>query len=253
MAQLFSIVQRLTQLLDPASFHDSAYNGLQVDSGHEDISLAAFAVDAGMSVIEEALDLNAHLLIVHHGIIWGGQMPINGTFGRKVRALIQGGCSLYASHLPLDANPEVGNNFELARFFELCDYEPFCEHEGRAIGVKALCPEPAPLEFFSARAAELTGATQPLVLPFGAQLIEKVGILSGGGAFALQSAIDEGLDLLITGEPRQESYHLASEAGINVIFAGHYATETTGVLALKMTLEKDFGIGTVFINKATGI
>ena len=253
MAQLGSIVQYLAQLLDPASFHDSSYNGLQVDSGVETIKKVAFAVDGGLSVIEKAVRLKSQLLIVHHGILWGSESAVNGNHGRRVRALIKGGCSLYGSHLPLDANWEVGNNAELARLFELSEWEPFCHHENRSIGIKGITPSPKKLDYFISLAKQLHGAQEPFVLPFGKTSIEKVGIVSGGGSFALYPAAEEGLDLLITGEPRQEAYHLAKETGMNVIFAGHYATETVGVLALKDRMEKDLGISAVFIEEVTGI
>ncbi len=253
MAQLEAIVQYLNQLLDPLTFQDSSYNDLQVDSGQNDVSLIAFSVDAGLSVIEKAIQEKAQLLCVHHGLLWGELGAVSGTFGKKIRTLIQGGCSLYASHLPLDANREVGNNYELARFYGLEGVEQFAPYHGQLIGAKGFCPAPLPMEYFVQKSRELPGASEPHVLSFGKNEITSVGIVSGGAADSVHDAARDNLDLFITGEPRHDIWHVAKELGINVIFAGHYATETAGILALKSKLEKDLGIGTVFIHEPTGM
>ena len=253
MAQLAEIVQYLNQLLDPSAFSDSSYNGLQVDAGIEDVTRLAVAVDGGQSIIEKAIKLKAQLLLVHHGIIWGNPGAVNGSFGKKVRTLIEGRCSLYAAHLPLDAHPEYGNNSQLAGFFNLTDWQPFCEFEGRKIGIKGVLGGPTTIDAIIQRCKDLPGAARISALPYGPAQILRVGIVSGSAASAIFPAAEEGLDLLITGEARHETYHAAKELKMNVIFAGHYATETLGVLALKMQLEKDFSIGTVFIDEPTGI
>src|SRR5262245_25723963 len=121
MTQLKTVTAFFDSLLEVHSYQDSALNGLQVDSGRAEVSCVAFAVDAGQSVIEEAIQRGAELLVVHHGLYWGSCEPVTGPIGRKIRTLISRGCSLYASHLPLDGNTEVGNGFELARYLGLED------------------------------------------------------------------------------------------------------------------------------------
>lgn len=253
MAQLNSIISCLDSLLTPSQFADSAFNGLQVDGGESDIRLVAYAVDAGLSVIESAVKAEADLLIVHHGLMWGAQQAVVGPYGKKVELLIRHRCSLYASHLPLDAHREVGNGFELARFIGLENLEPFCQYKGQMIGAKGMVPRGQPLERFVELARSIPGAPNPVVLPFGKKEIQRVGIVTGSGSFALQSAAEDGLDLLLSGEAKQEAYHLAKELKINAIFAGHYATETFGVSALARRLQKDFDVKTIFIDEPTGI
>jgi dinuclear metal center YbgI/SA1388 family protein len=253
MAQLSTVVRYLDSLLQPKLYTDRSVNGLQVEGATDDIRLVALAVDAGLSVVEKAMKAEADLLIVHHGILWGDCSPITGAFGRKISELLSAKCSLYASHIPLDAHTEVGNNFELARFFGLSDLQPCFEHKGQLIGVKGRVQGGKELSFFVDRAKEMTGAIAPLPLSFGKQKIESAGIITGAGAFALEEAAHTGVDLFITGEPRQEAYHLARELKINALFAGHYATETFGVRAVGKKLEKDFDVKTLFIDEPTGI
>ena len=102
MAQLSTIVRYLDALLPPKLFLDSSVNGLQVDAVKDEIKTVALAVDSGLSIIEKAIEAEAQLLFVHHGLFWGQCEPIIGRHGNKVSALIKGGCSLYASHLPRD-------------------------------------------------------------------------------------------------------------------------------------------------------
>lgn len=253
MAQFSSIVSYLDKLLTPSLYSEPAWNGVQVDSAMGDVRKVAFAVDAGLSVIEKAINEECNLLIVHHGLLWGKALPINGSFGEKIRALIKGRCSLYASHLPLDGNSEVGNGFELARYFGLGNIEGFCLHYGGFVGAKATSAKPLPLEFFLEKGAAMVGAIKPLVLPFGAREIRKVGLVTGSGSSAITLAHEEGLDLLISGESKQEAYHLAKELKINVIFFGHYATETFGVRALAPRVKAGFDVETIFIDEPTGI
>jgi dinuclear metal center YbgI/SA1388 family protein len=252
MAELSEIVTFLNDLLRPADFTDSAFNGLQVE-GRATIKKVAVAVDCGESIIDQAISAGAQLLIVHHGLLWGSEMPLVGSYGRKVRKLIQAGCSLYGSHLPLDAHPEAGNNSLLARHFGLSSTGMFCGIGGQLIGVTARTDQPQPAEYFTQKAQTLPGFGPCLWLPFGPSSIETVGIVSGSGASAIEEASALGLDLLISGEPKQHVYHQCKELHLNALFAGHYATETLGVLGLGLRLEERFGITKIFIDEPTGI
>ena len=253
MANLHEITTYLDSWLQKESFTDSSRNGLQVESESTEVTRVALAVDSGLSVLEKAVAFNAQLLVVHHGLLWGTEQSVAGTFGRKVRTLLKGGCSLYGCHLPLDAHMEVGNNAELARALDLTGLEPYMLYKGGFLGICARTPTPLPLSSFVDRAQRFTGATSCLTLPFGPPLISTVGIVTGSGLLALEESARLKLDLFITGEPKQSAYHDAKELGINILFAGHYATETFGVRAVGAHLSKKFGIEPLFIDEPTGI
>lgn len=253
MAQLSTIIRFLDSLLEPRLFKDSSLNGLQVDAGDANITKVGIAVDAGLSVIERAVADGVGLLVVHHGLLWGECVPISGPLGAKIRTLMLGKCSLYASHLPLDAHREVGNNFELARFYGATQIEHYQEYKGQLLGAVGRMAQPRTVDYFVQRSREMVGAKEPLLLPFGRPKIEKVAFLSGSGAFALPEAAAIGADLFVSGEPKQEVYHLAKELKINALFAGHYATETFGVRAVGRLITQDFDVPSVFIDEPTGI
>lgn len=252
-ASLSSLITFLDHLVPPASHIDSSLNGLQIESPCAEISRVAFAVDSGEMVIEQSVREGAQLLVVHHGILWGALERVTGPLARKFKLLINGGCSLYASHLPLDGSMTVGNGAQLATILGFESIEPAFSYKGNTIGVVAALQAPATIDAIIERARALKGFTQPYIVRAGGTTVSRAAIVTGSGAFALDEAKKLGVDLFISGEPKQEVFHHAHELKINALFLGHYATETVGVLALQREIERQFGISTTFIDIPTGI
>jgi dinuclear metal center YbgI/SA1388 family protein len=255
MVDLAKIVELLNQELNIGTFSDSAFNGLQIDSGIVAISRVAFAVDAGYSIITEAIDRGCELLVVHHGVLWGKEQPVVGAWARKLRSCLSQGLSLYAAHLPLDGHPSLGNAAVLAsEVLQARTLQPAFEYQGSPIGIRADLSTPQPLDAIATLLGRCEGAVSPpLVLPFGKQHISSVGIATGSATFMIPHAAQLGVDLFITGEPKQEAYHVAKELGVSTICMGHYASETFGVRALQRVLESRFGVQTEWISEPTGI
>ncbi len=228
---------------------DSSRNGLQVESCVE-VEKVAFAVDACMDTFRKAVEANADLLVTHHGIVWGGIERITGMMARRIKYLLQNELSLYSVHLPLDAHSKVGNNVMLLRIAGFSIVEPFGFYKGRAIGFSGKLDRVTEVgEIAEKLERELN--TEVKILDFGGEVLS-AGAVSGKGGFAVEEAYEKGLDLLITGEAEHSVYHTAKELGINVIFAGHYATETLGVKAL-MDVVKKLGVDVEFIDCPTGL
>jgi putative NIF3 family GTP cyclohydrolase 1 type 2 len=95
--------------------------------------------------------------------------------------------------------------------------------------------------------------TEPRLIPGGREICERIGIVTGGAGTDLKKVADDGVDTFVTGEGPHWTYVLAEELGINVFYAGHYATETFGVKALASELSKKFEIPWVFLNHPTGL
>jgi dinuclear metal center YbgI/SA1388 family protein len=254
MSNLNSIFELIAELLKPEQFKDDSLNGLQIDSGKNQISKIAVAVDAGESVIDEACKNGADLLIVHHGLFWSTPETITGSTARKIKKLMLAGCSLAAYHLPLDANLEVGNGAELARFYGLTNIRAAANYDGMNIGVSAENDASRTLEWFLERSKNMVGAlAHPLLLSGGKSEITRVLIATGSGNFALDEAVKGGYDLFISGEARHSAFHFSQENQINLLYAGHYATETFGVSALGAFLERILKLRVFFIDKPSGI
>jgi dinuclear metal center YbgI/SA1388 family protein len=238
--------------LDEFSGADVALNGLQVANDKQSVEKAAFAVDACLESIRRAAEWGADLLFVHHGLFWGRPLAVTGGHYQRLRALIQADLALYAVHLPLDMHPQLGNNAGLARRIGLQQLEPFGEYRGMKIGFKGSLPEAMSLEQV-VRACCGSNEQGINVLPFGPESVSTVGIVSGGAADEAYQAVDEKLDLFITGDASHTIYHHCLEGGINVIFGGHYLTETYGVTLLSEKLQSESNLQTRFFDIPTGL
>ncbi len=231
---------------------DPGLNGIQVSCSAKEITRAAFCVDACREAVRRAAAFKADVLVAHHGLFWGRRAPVTGVLYGRIRQLMEADMALYAVHLPLDMHPEVGNNAGIARHLGLTDIVPFGPYKGAVVGVKGRLPSPLTVQEIASR---LLGgeAASARFLPFGPPSISTVGIVSGGGADNAADAINEGLDLFITGEVSHQLYHDCLEAGIHVIFAGHYYSETFGIRLLRDAFSRDTGIETRFIDLPTGM
>ncbi|MCJ7737149.1 MAG: Nif3-like dinuclear metal center hexameric protein [Anaerolineae bacterium] len=246
------LIKYLDEYLRLGEIEDVSQNGLQVE-GPDDVQKVAVTVDASLAAFERAVFAGAQLLIVHHGLFWGKSLLLLGPHFRRIKTLIRGKCGLYGVHLPLDAHPRVGNNAELARMLQLQDTESFGDYHGLPIGMAGKL---APALSVSAVVERLNGALgspATRVLGCGPERVERIGCVSGGAMSMVDQVAAAGLDTYVTGEADHTFFHSASELGINVLFWGHYATETLGVRALARHLEEVFGLATEFLDIPTGM
>ena len=251
--KLESLLQYLDGYLGVSDHPDYsvALNGLQVGQD-KDLEVVATAVDASEATIHAAADVGADLLIVHHGLFWGGLQPVTGPYYRRMQALISNGVALYACHLPLDSHAEIGNCALLARSLGLTVDGRFGEYKGCEIAWHGSYPEPIDLRELTDRLAQAVGA-MPHVIDGGPERVNRVGVVTGAGGSFIAEAAALGLDALVTGEGAHHHYFDAVERGIHVLLGGHYATETFGVRALGEHIAERFGLRTHFLELPTGL
>lgn len=249
--QLTELTTYLDDYLRIADIGDdpNAVNGLQVENGGT-VNRVAVAVDACQATIDAAAEMGAGLLLVHHGLFWGGVQPITGRHASRIRRLLEADVALYSAHLPLDMHPDVGNNAVLARTLGLADQVPFGVYHEQVVGVAGSLR--VTLEELVRRVRDVVGG-EPHVIATGPSSVRRVGIVTGGGGGMIAQARDAELDAYITGEGAHHTYFDAEEWGLNVIYAGHYLTETVGVKALAAHLQERFGLPWEFIDHPTGL
>jgi dinuclear metal center YbgI/SA1388 family protein len=226
-----------------------ALNGLQFENDGR-VSRLGAAVDASAAVIAMAAMAQVDLLVVHHGLFWGGLAPMVGPLYRKFSQAFQANLAVYSAHLPLDLHPDFGNNVLLARALDLPGLEPFFHERGRAIGVAAAVD----LER-STLHARLEQAVQRdvWICPGGPSRVRRVGIVTGGAGSQVAKAAAEGVDTFITGEGPHQTFALAEELGINLLYGGHYATEVFGVRALTQHVADRFELPWIFLDHPSGL
>lgn len=248
---LATLVRYCDRLLRTAEVGDyaGAVNGLQVENSGS-VSRIAAAVDASLATVKLARAAQADLLLVHHGLFWSTSHPWTGKKYELLQSLLTQDLAVYSSHLPLDLHPRLGNNAQLARALGFKTGVPFFPSHGQYVGLQTTAA--VPRETLTVRLATATGH-QPLCIPGGPEICRRIGIVTGGAGSELKLAATAGVDTFITGEGPHWTYALAEELGLNVFYAGHYATETFGVKALAAHLSQKFRVPWTFLDHPTGL
>jgi dinuclear metal center YbgI/SA1388 family protein len=246
MITLQQLQTHLDELLDPGSFTDYCHNGLQVE-GKAQIDKIATAVTASEAAIQAAVDAKADALIVHHGLFWDRQpVRLTGGMRRRVALLLEHEISLLAYHLPLDAHPEVGNNWSAARDLGLTELTPFGTQGAISLGVQG---EFAPIKVSEwIRQLEEYYTAEARVALGGPDEVRTVAIVSGGAHGWIDQAIESGVDCYVTGTCDEPLWHKAHEEGIHFIALGHSATERIGPKKIGDHLGQHFQIAAEFLD-----
>jgi dinuclear metal center YbgI/SA1388 family protein len=256
MTALADIAQSLDDLLRVRDVPDypNALNGIQV-TNRTAIRRIAAAVDLSARTIEGAIASDSNLLVVHHGLFWGGLQPLVGNLHERVRLLIENDIAVYASHLPLDVHPTHGNNVLLARALGLEPVTGFGVYHGVSVGVQGQADVDTSVLVERTRAFSRMHATELRTTPVPTtHRTRRWGLCTGAGASAdtLHEAADSHLDTLIVGEGPHWTAVDAADQGLVVLYAGHYATETLGVRSIAEWASELFSIPWTFIDAPTG-
>ena len=251
MAKLDDIVTHLDRHLKVAQIPDypGALNGLQL-RGEGSVRKVIAAVDAALPVVCSAVEAGADLLVVHHGMFWGGAQKIDGAYYDKLKLAMDAGLAIYSCHIPLDVHPRLGNNALLGKAIGLTKSEPFFEWKGILLGQRYTTQ--LRRDALVKKVEKAVGGPV-IVAPGGPATVRSVGVITGGAGSEVAAAAACGVDTFITGEGPHHTYTLAEELGVNLIYAGHYATETFGVKALAAHLAKKYSLKQEFIDHPTGL
>jgi dinuclear metal center YbgI/SA1388 family protein len=243
---LSTLVEEADRYLNSARIQDYCPNGLQVE-GRPQVMRIVSGVTASQALLDAAVEAQADLILVHHGYFWKGGNPcVVGMKQRRLKTLLKHDISLLAYHLPLDVHPEVGNNVQLARQLDITVEGPLDPENARVVGLIGSLSEPMTARDFARRVQDALGR-EPLLIE-GSQMIRRVGWCTGGGQGYIDQAVLEGVDLFLSGEASEQTFHSARENDISFIAAGHHATERYGVQALGDYLARRFALEHIFID-----
>jgi dinuclear metal center YbgI/SA1388 family protein len=237
--------------IDGFASSDSSLNGIQVDNDGSPVKKIAFGVDAAMETFERAAAVNAGMLFVHHGLFWGVPLRIAGNLKSRIKFLLDHNICLYAVHLPLDQHPKLGNNACIAELLGLENIEPFGVYHGRKIGYKGTFPKPVTTEE-AVKKISFMGRPPLGVFCFGKKENLSAAVVSGGAPENARDALEEGVELFVTGESSHQVYHECLEGKLNMIAGGHYSTEVWGVQAVMRHCIAELGIEAEFVDVPTG-
>ena len=243
---LTTLVEEADRFLAAAHISDYCPNGLQVE-GRPQVRRIVSGVTASQALLDAAVEAEADVVLVHHGYFWKGEDPcVTGMKRRRLQTLLSNDISLLAYHLPLDLHGEVGNNVQLARQLDITVEGPLDPNNPKVVGLLGSLAEPMSARDFARRVQEVLGR-EPLLVE-GAGMVRRIGWCTGGGQGYIDNAIAAGVDLYLTGEASEQTFHSARENGIGFIAAGHHATERYGVQALGDYLARRFAVEHLFID-----
>lgn len=241
------LIQALDSLLFSREYKDYCPNGLQVE-GAESVSKIVTGVTASQALIDAAITNGADTVLVHHGYFWKGERPeITGMKRQRIAALLQHNINLIAYHLPIDAHPEYGNNVQLGQLLGLTDVEPLQGVKPNGIVYQGKLSSAMTAKSFATHVNATLGRSA-LLESVNNDPITSVAWCTGGGQGYIETAVEAGIDLFLTGEVSEQTIHVAREQGIHFIAAGHHATERYGVKAVGDYLAKEFSLDVEFID-----
>lgn len=185
------------------------------------------ALDITPATVAEAETAGCNVIVSHHPVIF---RPVKALSQHDVPALLlRAGISAICLHTNLD-RAAGGVNDVLAERLGLLNIEPFADGIGRV----GLLPRPMRPDELAAHTAQTLGA--PVKYAAAEKSIVRVAVVSGSGGSYAKEAAGTGADCLVTGEAGHHDALDALAAGISVVAATHFATETliAGVLAQRL-------------------
>ncbi|BAE81140.1 conserved hypothetical protein [Chlamydia felis Fe/C-56] len=241
------LLVHLNTLLSPESFSDYGPNGLQVGNPQIVVQKIAVGVSADLATIHAAIDNDANVLIVHHGLFWkGSPYPITGMLYNRMQYLIKHDVQLIAYHLPLDAHTSIGNNWKVAHDLKWKNLQPF----GSSLpylGVQGSF-SPISIETLIDKLSNYYQAPIKAKALGGKETVSSAALISGGAYKELSAAILAQIDCFITGNFDEPAWSAALENHIHFLAFGHTATEKVGPKALAEHLQAQLPVPAIFID-----
>ena len=235
--RLSEVIAALDALWPPASAEDWDAVGTVCGDPDQEVSRVLFAVDPVQEIVDEAVKLDADLLVTHHPLYLRGTTTVAAsTFkGRVVHTLIKNDIALHVAHTNADrADPGVSD--ALAGALDLRVVGPLVPDPADADGRRGLgrvceLDHPLTVREFAARAAERLPATAQGIRVAGdpEALVRTVAVSGGSGDSLFADVRAAGVDAFLTADLR---HHPAAEfiadhahSPLALLDAAHWATE----------------------------
>lgn len=202
--------------------------GMLVGDPRREVTRVLVALDATAGAVDTAEAVCADLIVTHHPVIFA---PLKRLTADSIPyRLAAAGIDLIAAHTNLD-KAEGGVNDTLAARLGLTDVTVAADEYTR-IGTLT---EPMSARDF---AAHVAGVLDTAVRYSGDKEVRTVAVCGGSGGDFMLRCIGAA-DAYVTGEVRHHEW-LAAAGHVNVIEAGHYATEVPVVDTLCTWLTETF-------------
>ena len=201
-----------------------------ISEKENEIKKVLVALDATDEVVEEAVNINANIIVTHHPMIFGSIKKVNDDthLGSRIIKLIKNGIGHYAMHTNLDI-AFGGVNDELAKILDMKNVKVLsvsCEQEGKENGLGRYGDiTPKTLKEFALEIKEKLGLDGIRIIGDEDNIVSKAGLCTGAGIEFMGDAKMSGCDVYITSDIKYHDSQKALEEGISLIDATHYGSE----------------------------
>ncbi len=237
------VINRLENL-SPTHFSLDWDNvGLLVGSAQKEVSSVMLALDATETVIDQAILMEADLLITHHPLIFHGLKKVTDAdfVGRRVMKLVQNDIACYAMHTNFDVMgmaDEAADRLGLSGT-EVLDVTWEDEISREGMGRVGFFAQAMALRDCAQLVKDVFELEAVRVFGDAGIPVRKVAVVPGSGAEYAERALAMGADALITGDVKHHDGVDAVERGIAVIDAGHYGVEKIFIPYLRSYLARE--------------
>lgn len=223
--------------------------GLLVGRTGQDVSRIVVALDITEEVIQEAINLQAGLIVSHHPLFFELKSVTDAAWtGERVLMLAENRIAAICMHTNLDAASGGVNDALLSAVG--CSYCGELDPD-TMIGRIGLRQEPTDLqEFLSEIKASLR--CHGLRYHDAGRPVHKVAVCGGSGGGELALACAAGCDTYVTADIKYDSFLEASHLSINLIDADHFCTENVVVPVLMNWLCEAFPALDVRVSRVHG-
>ena len=257
MAQVKDIYQHIDSIAPFATQLDFDNSGLLVGRADATVTKVLVALDITAEVIREAVDMGAQLIVAHHPVIFHPLKSVTDgdTVGEKVLMLAEHRIAAICAHTNLDA-AQNGINDLLAKRLGLNAIEQLHQEgvdgQGRAYGIGRVgvldVNTPMDTASFAAKAKADLSAANVRYADAG-KPVRKVAVGGGSCGSMLADALAAGCDTFVTADVKYDVFLEAKALGINLLDAGHFATENVVVEPLADSMRKAFPELNVSVSK----
>lgn len=209
------------------------------------VSRILIALDITETVVHEAIEKGAELIVSHHPVIWGGAKSVTdmSVTGSKLLLMIENGISAICAHTNLDA-VHGGVNDALAEKLGLTEIEQLHQDgvdvNGMPYGIGRVGVVPEQTLYDFALFVKESLGSNGIRLVDGGRRVKKVAVGGGSCSNMIGDAIAKGCDTFVTSDVKYDGFLDAKAMGINLIDAGHYPTENVITPILQSWLSEQF-------------
>lgn len=244
MPTVRDVIVFLEKLAPPGLAEDWDNTGLLVGRREARVEKIMTCLTLTPDVAAEAVRGSVQLVVSHHPVLFRGakQITDRNSEGDMLLALIESGIAVYSPHTSYDSASN-GINQQLAELFGLestAPIRPMEDSEGVGSGRYGRLPEPISLIEFLEQARDAVSAEYLEYCGSAEARVSMVAVACGSAGEYLKDALRLGCDTFITGEGRFHSALEARQAGVSLIFLGHYSSERPAIEKLASILAAQF-------------